>query len=67
MAVHKDKVDQERANLLKTARALIRLKYSLLADEELNEKLPLVQAKFDAAVLRGQIPSTAEIRKAVGI
>jgi hypothetical protein len=65
--IHKDDIDQQRANTLKTIRALIRLKHSIAADEELNEKLPLAQSKFDSAILRGQLPSPADIRKAVGV
>ena len=67
MTVHKDKIDQERANMLKTIRAAVRLRHSIEADNELNEVLPRAQAKFDAAILRGQLPSTTEIKKAVGI
>ena len=65
--IHKDKIAQQRSNTLKMVRALIRLKHSLLADEELNEKLPLVQAKFDACELGGPLPSLEAIKKAAGI
>lgn len=58
---HKDIVAQSRANTLKAARSLIRLKHSIAADEELNETLPLIEAAFNAAVQRGQLPAVAEL------
>ena len=67
MSVHRDKVDQARANILKTIRAAIRLKHSIAADEELNEVLPLAQEKFDAAVLRGRLPEPLDVKKALGL
>lgn len=67
MTVHKDKVDLQRASMLKIIRTAVRLKHSIAADEELNEVLPKAEAKFNAAVLRGEIPDPAIIRKAIGV
>ena len=67
MSIHKDKVDQARANALKTVRAAIRLRHAINADEEINEVLPLVEAKFNAAVMRGQIPDPLDIKKTLGL
>lgn len=52
--IRKDKVEMERARALKAYRTAIRLKYSLLADEEINEKLPAVEEAFNKAVAGGQ-------------
>ena len=65
MSVHKDKVDQRRADVLKTVRAMVRLKYSLMADRELNDVLPEAERRFDTAVNRGRLPEVLEIKKAV--
>lgn len=67
MSVHKDKVDQARANTLKVIRAAIRLKHSIAADEELNDVLPRAEAKFNAAVMRGQLPEPLDVKKALGL
>ena len=67
MSVHKDKVDQARANALKVVRLAVRLKHSIAADEELNEVLPRVEAKFNAAVMRGELPEPLDIKKALGV
>lgn len=65
--IHKDSIDQQRANTLKVIRTAVRLKHSIAADEELNEVLPRAEAKFDAAVLRGQLPAPLDIKKAMGL
>lgn len=65
--IHKDEIEQRRANTLKIIRTAIRLKHGIAADNELNEVLPRAQAKFDAAVQRGQLPEAADIKKAVGV
>lgn len=67
MSVHRDKVDQARANMLKTIRAAVRLKHSIAADEELNEVLPRAEARFNAAVMAGRLPSPVDIKKALGV
>lgn len=67
MSVHKDKVAQERANLLKTIRTAVRLRHSIAADEELNELLPLAEKKYDAAILSGKNPTAADIKRSVGL
>lgn len=65
--IEKGNTDQARANLLKTIRAAVRLRHSIEADEELNRLLPEAEKKFNAAVLRGEVPALAAIRKAVGV
>ena len=67
MSVHRDKVDQARADLLKTIRAAVRLRHSIAADNELNEVLPLAQKRFDDAVLRGRLPEPLDVQKALGL
>lgn len=67
MSIHKDRVDQARANTLKVIRTAIRLKHSIAADEELNEVLPRAEAKFNASVLRGELPEPLDVKKALGL
>lgn len=61
MTRSKDDIEVRRAALLKTARAAIRLKHSLAADAELNERLPALERAFDFAVQQGQLPSVAAL------
>lgn len=58
-------VEQRRRNALKVVRAAIRVKHSIAADNELAEVLPEVERRFDAAVLRGQLPEPLDIVKAL--
>lgn len=67
MAIHREEVDQARANTLKIIRAAVRLKHSINADNELNEILPEAELRFNAAVQRGKLPSSVEIKRAVGL
>lgn len=50
----RDPVELERAKILKVYRAAIRLKYALLADEEIASTLPEVEERFNYAVASGQ-------------
>lgn len=43
----------ERAAVLKSVRAAIRLKHSLAADREIAERLPVVESEIDAALQAG--------------
>jgi hypothetical protein len=61
--LHRDKVDQARADLLKTVRTAVRLKHSLAADRELNEVLPEAERKFNAAIMKGELPSPLDVKK----
>lgn len=45
---------QERAKVLRSA---VRLKYSLLADREINERIDTEKQKFDRAVQNGRLPA----------
>jgi len=60
-------VDQARRNVLKTVRAAVRLRHSIEADNELNLVLPKALDKFNAAVLRGEIPDPLEIKAALHV
>lgn len=44
----------ERKKLLKAVRAMVRLKYALMADEELNRVLPQIAGDFDRAIAAGK-------------
>jgi len=63
--LRRDKVDQERANALKTIRTAIRLKHSLAADNEINEVLPKFESEFNKAVLKGDLPEPLAIAKTI--
>lgn len=46
--------DRERAKLIKAVRSTVRLKYSLLGDDELAEILPTILADYDKAIASGK-------------
>ena len=48
-------IEREKAKLLKLARTLIRAKHSAAADDELNEKLPLLELQIDKAIQSGKV------------
>lgn len=50
----KDPIELELASVLKTARTSIRLRHSLAADAEINERLPEIELAFIAAVQKGK-------------
>lgn len=50
----KDQIEIQLAATVKTVRAVIRMKHSLLADEEIATKLPEVEAAFYAAIAEGK-------------
>ena len=52
----KSDIEMKRKALEKIVRTSIRLKHSLKADMELNEKLSDMLEAFDENVLRGQMP-----------
>ena len=47
-------IELERARILKAARSYIRLKHSLAADAELNERLPEIEKAMDKAIHSGK-------------
>ena len=49
----KTELEVQKAAILKAIRSTIRLKYSLLADKELNDKLPEVERMIDDALQSG--------------
>lgn len=51
----KTPAELERAKVAKATRALVRLKHSLAADEELNSVLPNTLEEFDEALARGEL------------
>ena len=50
----RDPVDQEKHKAKKTARSLIRLKYSLIADDLLNDLIPDIDDAVDHALAEGK-------------
>lgn len=63
----RDKVDQKRANALKTIRAAIRLKYSIMADEELNVRLPAFESEFNRRANEGELLDPLSLMKALDV
>lgn len=51
----KNRVDQAYANRIKVLRAAVRLKYSILADNELNVRIDEERKKFYKAVQEGRV------------
>lgn len=65
MTARREDIEQAKVDTLKTARSLIRLRHSLAADREINEKLPALEEAWDQAVLSGQLPDEASVRELV--
>jgi hypothetical protein len=61
----RDKVLQGWANRLKVIRAAVRLKYSLMADNELNEIIEAEAKKYFKSVQQGQLPEPLDLKKIV--
>jgi len=51
--IQKGEHEMQRTSLLKAARAAIRLKHSIAADEEINRVLPEVEKEINAALQAG--------------
>lgn len=63
----KTPAELERYKVGKATRALVRLKHSLAADEELNEVLPNTLEEFDEALARGELKALeADITDVLG-
>ena len=56
------KIEQDWANRAKIIRAAIRLKYSIMADNEINDTLKGELIKFEAAVQRGELPAPIDTK-----
>lgn len=50
----KTDIERERLKTAKAVRTAIRLKHSMNADDEINEKLPDVLVAFDSAIASGK-------------
>ena len=50
----KDRFEMAEKEAIKVARSAIRLKYSVLADREINERLPEIQATVRRAIDEGR-------------
>lgn len=53
----KTDLEQAKSAIIKAARAAIRLKHSLAADKEINDRLPELEQRIDTAMQNG-IPVT---------
>ena len=51
----KNEIEMERQRIAKITRSLIRLKHSLLADQELNNILPDTLIEFDRGLQSGEL------------
>lgn len=54
-------IEEAKAEILKNARALIRMKHSRAADREINKKLPELERAMDKAIQSGK-PYELDIR-----
>jgi hypothetical protein len=63
MTVQRTESELRKAQAVKGARALIRLKHSLLADEELNAIIPELERRFDTSLQKGMLPDPAELAR----
>lgn len=52
--IQKTTLEMQKANALKALRTGIRLKYALLADEEINDRLPALEKEIDRALAEGE-------------
>ena len=59
------KVEQEWANRLKVIRNAVRLKYSILADSELNEIVDEQKKLYMKSVLKGELPAPLDVKKLI--
>jgi hypothetical protein len=50
----RQELDMQKFKILKAARAAIRLKHSLHADEEINERIPELERMMDSAIQAGK-------------
>jgi hypothetical protein len=53
--LQKTEIEMQRAKAIKITRALIRLKHSLAADEEINQILPDRLLQFEKALQAGEL------------
>lgn len=58
-------VEQAWANRVKALRAAIRLKYSIMADNELNQRIDQEYKKFYKAVQEGKMLPPIDPKKAI--
>jgi hypothetical protein len=65
MPVERTQVEQQKWEMVKIARAAIRLTHSIAADRELNEVLPRLEREFDIAIQRGELPDAIDVRSLV--
>ncbi len=47
-------IEQKKVSIVKAVRAAVRLKYSLLADAEINDVVPDVEAAYDKTSAAGK-------------
>lgn len=59
-------IEQARKNTLKVVRAAVRLRHSIKADDELNERLFVAEKAFDKAIANGFLPDPISILDAIG-
>jgi hypothetical protein len=58
-------IEQAWANRLKVIRAAIRLKHSIEADEELNQRIDEEKKRFFKSVQQGQLPAPLDTKKII--
>ena len=63
--LERTEIEMARVRGLKILRSLIRLKHSLVADDELNERLPAFDRAFTDALQSGQLLDDRTLRELV--
>ena len=60
--IHRTPEEQARFIMLKQARAILRLKHSTAAENELNDVLPVLEKKFNKLLLQGKPPAQVDLK-----
>lgn len=63
MTIEKTESEFRKAAMLKTLRSVVRLKYSLLADQEMNSLIPAAERAFDKALQHGVLPGSIDVEQ----
>jgi hypothetical protein len=65
MTKRKTESQLRKGELVKVARTVLRLRYALLAERELNVVLPDLEDAFDKAVHDGKLPGQVDLKALV--
>lgn len=66
MASKRTKIEQELFKRKKIIRTLTRLKHSLVADDEINDRIHAEQTKFEKNIQQGKLPDPIDLKGLYG-